>query len=210
MGGIDIQDTLSYNENGGSMYTQCTTRGYDLYEVASALQKSIRRGDFRTAGYFAIELLMSGFHNYAWKRLLTVSAEDCRDFVTQEITALHDAFLFINKGVKKSDTVKGRVFMAKAVLVLCQSIKSRDADLLINYVYDRKRMMSDAEITKLLIDAREEKIDIPGYALDVHTKAGKVAGKTKEMFFQEEQAALDPPDPNSLFAHLLDPPRHEN
>ena len=33
-----------------------TQRGYDFYEVASALQKSIRRGDVKLAGYMALEL----------------------------------------------------------------------------------------------------------------------------------------------------------
>lgn len=33
-----------------------TTRGYALSDVASALQKTIRRGDARLAGYFAIEM----------------------------------------------------------------------------------------------------------------------------------------------------------
>ena len=37
-------------------YDLKTNRGYDLYEVASALQKSIRRGDYRVAGYMALEL----------------------------------------------------------------------------------------------------------------------------------------------------------
>ncbi len=42
------------------------------------MQKAIRRGDTRLAGYWALELWGSGFGNYVWKRLLTVSAEDCQ------------------------------------------------------------------------------------------------------------------------------------
>ena len=45
-----------------------TQRGYDFYEVASALQKSIRRADTKVAGYFALELFPQ-YHNYVWKRL---------------------------------------------------------------------------------------------------------------------------------------------
>ena len=61
-----------------------TKRGYDLYEVASALQKAIRRNETAIAGYFALELLESGYHNYVWKKLLTISAEDCHGVITQE------------------------------------------------------------------------------------------------------------------------------
>jgi replication-associated recombination protein RarA len=54
-----------------------TKRGYEFGEVSSAMQKAIRRGDTRLAGYWALELWASGYGNYVWKRLLTVSAEDC-------------------------------------------------------------------------------------------------------------------------------------
>ncbi len=65
-----------------------TVRGYDLGEVVSAMQKAIRRGDARLAGYWAIELFESGYHGYAWRRLLTISAEDCWGILTQEIWTL--------------------------------------------------------------------------------------------------------------------------
>jgi len=46
-----------------------TKRGYDLYEVASALQKAIRRNETAIAGYFALELLESGYHNYPFEEV---------------------------------------------------------------------------------------------------------------------------------------------
>ena len=42
-------------------YDLRTQRGYDFYKVASSLQKAVRRGDVRVAGYMALEL----FPNYA-------------------------------------------------------------------------------------------------------------------------------------------------
>ena len=45
-----------------------TKNGYDFYEVASALQKSIRRNDVVVAAFFGVELWQSGFGNYVWKR----------------------------------------------------------------------------------------------------------------------------------------------
>ena len=76
-----------------------TKRGYDSGEVSSAMQKAIRRADTRMAGYWALELWHSGFGNYVWKRLLTVSAEDVWGLITTEIKALHDSYVFVNKTV---------------------------------------------------------------------------------------------------------------
>ena len=66
-----------------------TIRGYDFGEVSSAMQKAIRRGETPYAGYWALELWASGFGHYVWKRLLTVSAEDCWGIITKEVKALH-------------------------------------------------------------------------------------------------------------------------
>jgi hypothetical protein len=55
-----------------------TKRGYSFPAVSSAMQKAIRRGDARMAGYWALELWASGFGQYVWRRLLTVSAENCQ------------------------------------------------------------------------------------------------------------------------------------
>jgi hypothetical protein len=41
-----------------------TKRGYEFGEVSSAMQKAIRRGDTRLAGYWALELWASGYGNY--------------------------------------------------------------------------------------------------------------------------------------------------
>lgn len=165
-----------------------TKRGYDFYEVASALQKSIRRGDTKIAGYMALELFPN-YANYCWKRLLTISAEDCYGIITKEIMSLYEAFQIINKGLK-GDNLKGRVFISKAVILLSEAKHNRDADLLSNYIYDKKMTIDDDEIERYFEEVRSEKIDIPDYAYDIHTIKGKKSGKTKEDFFKEEENAL--------------------
>jgi replication-associated recombination protein RarA len=40
-----------------------TKNGYDFFEAASALQKSIRRNDVVVAAYFGVELWASGYGN---------------------------------------------------------------------------------------------------------------------------------------------------
>lgn len=165
-----------------------TQRGYDFYEVASALQKSIRRGDTKIAAYFALELFPR-YAEYCWKRLLTISAEDCSDLVTTEIKSLYDSFWVINKG-KRGEDLKGRIFISKAVIVLCNCRHSRDADILSNYVYDKKIECSDEVIEHWLDDVRSDLVKVPEYVYDVHTLKGKKMGKTKADFFREEQEAL--------------------
>ncbi len=169
-------------------YEMKTQRGYDFYLVSSSLQKAVRRGDARLAGYFALELFPK-YSEYCWKRLLTISAEDCYGPITKEIMALYDAFHAVNKG-KKGDKMGGRIFISKAVILLCTQPHSRDADVLSNFVYDRKRGMTDEQIEKYMEEARAEKVPIPDYAYDVHTWQGKKSGKTKADFFVEEDQSL--------------------
>ena len=165
-----------------------TQRGYDFYEVASALQKSIRRGDVKLAGYMALELFPR-YAEYCWKRLLTISAEDCYGVVTQEVKALYDSFWVINNG-KKGNELKGRIFISKAVILLCQTKHNRDADILSNYVYDKKYDITDEQIEAMFDEVRTEHMEVPNYVYDVHTRKGKRAGKTKRDFFREEENAL--------------------
>lgn len=174
-----------------------TIRKYHLSDVASALQKAIRRADARVAGYFAIELFESHYTAYAWRRLLTISAEDCAGLVTQEIAALRDAWERIDRAQKG----KGRVFLAKAIILLSQAAKSRDADHLTNLVYDAQAL-DDATIEASLDEARQHPEPIPDYAYDVHTRVGKRRGKTKTQFFVEEFDALTPRAPGLFDADL--------
>lgn len=177
------------------MYEIRTKRGYDFYECASALQKAIRRADARTAGYFAIELWESNYGTYVWKRLFTISAEDCYGLITYEIESLYKGYLLVNDG---QDKHKGRVFISKAVLLLSSVRKSRDADHLSNFIYDRE----DCEVEKWLEDARKNPIPVPQYTYDCHTRLGRMRGKTKADFFKAELEALRPREPG-LFDDLI-------
>lgn len=170
-------------------YDLRTKRGYDFYKVSSSLQKAIRRGDVRVAGYMALELFPE-YAEYCWKRLLTVSAEDCYGPITKEIKALYDSFHVVNKG-KKGAKLGGRIFISKAVILLCTQPHSRDADILSNFVYDKMRGISEEQIEQYMDEVREEQIPIPEYAYDVHTREGKMRGKTKADFFVEEENALE-------------------
>ena len=167
-----------------------TIRGYALLDVASALQKAIRRGDARLAGYWAIELFESGFRGYLWRRLLTISAEDCWGVITHEVEALFRSWEVIDKQKPGG----GRIFASKATILLAQARKCRDADHLTNLVYD-PRKVDEAQLEADLEAARAATEAIPDYAFDCHTLRGRQAGKTKVDFFRDEFEALNPRAP---------------
>lgn len=164
-----------------------TIRGYALLDVTSALQKAIRRGDARLAGYWAVELFESGYTRYLWRRLLTISAEDCWGRITHEVEALYHSWELIHKNKPGA----GRVFAAKATILLCMARKCRDADHLTNLIYD-PRKIDDATLAASLDEARSSPEAIPAYAFDCHTEKGRKAGKTKRDFFRDEFHALRP------------------
>lgn len=164
-----------------------TKRGYLLGEVVSALQKVIRRGDERLAIYFAMEMFESRFDEYAWRRMLTISAEDCHGVITQEIKALYDSAAL----VKKTRKTPERIFIAKAAVLLAAALKSRDADNGSCLCYDL-HIPDDATVEAALEEARSEVEPIPEVAYDCHTPQGRKAGKTKETFFVTEHDALQP------------------
>lgn len=177
-----------------------TINRYDFFEVSSAMQKAIRRGDAATAGFFALELWHSGYRDYVWKRLFTISAEDCHGLITAEIEALWQGHELVNLNKKEP---KGRIFVSKAVLLLCSCKKCRDADHLQNFIYDYNLV----DVERWIDDVRRYPIPIPPYTHDIHTRKGKKQGRTKEEFFRDEYEALNPRE-LGLFDDLV--PRENN
>ena len=128
-----------------------------------------------------------GYREYVWRRLLTISAEDCWGVITHEVEALFRSWQFIDRKKKGA----GRVFVAKATILLAEARKCRDADHLTNLVYD-PATIDAAALEAELVEARAHPEPIPDYAYDCHTFKGKQAGKTKQQFFVEEHQALQP------------------
>lgn len=127
--------------------------------------------------------------------------KDCWGILTAEVKALHDSYIEINRNTP-AKSPKGRIFVSKAVILLCLAKKSRDPDHLQNFVYDQQAGL-DAQ---MLIDELAESSDyvpIPDYAYDCHTPQGRAMGKTKAEFFKAGQEALNPFIPG-LFDNLID------
>ena len=114
--------------------------------------------------------------------------------------ALHDGYALVNANVPAKQA-KGRIFISKAVILLCAAKKNRDADHLQNFVYDQCAGLDADKLAADLEKAGREKI--PDYAFDCHTQKGRKMGKSKAEFFRDEQAALEPFQPG-LFDDLID------
>jgi len=72
-------------------YHLTTTLGYDFFEIASALQKEIRRGHEEAAMYWALELTPK-YDDFLWRRLAIIASEDigpADDAITILIDTLH-------------------------------------------------------------------------------------------------------------------------
>lgn len=172
-----------------------TKNGYNMYEMSSMIQKAIRRCDIPHAAYAANEL-SEKYRKYLWKRLLTVSAEDCYGIITKEIVALQQADEFVNKGARAGDT--NDLFIAKAVVLLCMARKNRDADYVAcNFMWG-DRCLTDEEFEEFVDYRQVESLrmdgsqTLPNYVYDVHTLKGKKAGKTQLDMFRNENEALQP------------------
>jgi replication-associated recombination protein RarA len=162
-----------------------SARGYRMGEVASAMQKAIRRGEADNAVYWAVELDRSGFGKYAWKRLRVITSEDVGPAWPEGpavIDALYRTFLDLRK--EEKDTPKSsKMVLVHAVLLLARAPKTRVCDILniVHYGDD--------------LNGRE----IPDYALDQHTSAGKRMGRGAEHFWTEgTQLDNHVPDPLEL------------
>ena len=167
-----------------------TTHGYNLYDISSMLQKAIRRADVYHAAYAAAELHPK-YRNYLWKRLLTVSAEDCYGIMTKEIIALKEADDIVN-GKSESRHDDNWLFIAKAVTLLCMARKNRDADYVCCNFMCPDRNLSPEEIHEFDFSELHATCEIPGWVYDVHTRKGKMNGKTKIDMIRDEQNALAP------------------
>jgi len=152
-----------FGEEGHTQEPKKLIKGvYPFDEVASAFQKEIRRGDVRAAMYWG-HLLYGETPYYAWKRLLVAAAEDiglAAPDVVEKVCGLALAWRICRE---KSYYVSPHHF-SMAVMLLCAAPKSTEVE--------------DLQTLTLEAIKSGERREIPEYAKDAHTEAGKAAGKT--------------------------------
>jgi replication-associated recombination protein RarA len=147
-----------------------TLSGHDLSEVASAFQKAIRLGLEDEALHWGVELDLSGFSEYAWKRIRIITSEDiglAEPTLPAQVYALYENWLDQRKKQDKKHAPE-RLFFIHAILLLVRAKKSRIVDhALISYY------------------GTHQKREIPDYALDRHTWKGRRMGRGVKHFFEE-------------------------
>jgi replication-associated recombination protein RarA len=171
--------------------TPLTARGYEIYELLSALQKDIRRCNEYQALHWAIEL--ESFNpKMLWNRLIVIASEDigiAEPIATILIDVLEKQYF---DALERKNGSK-RLFLVHAVLYLARSPKSRIVDDLLVTAYGNIKA--------------GEKLEIPDYALDNHTLRGKKMGRDIKFFLEEgskvENEGLDNPYKKTASAILL-------
>ena len=172
-------------------FNPTTKNGHNMFDMASMMQKAIRRSDVRRAAYAAYELY-GNYYSFMWKRLLVSSAEDCWGIMTKEIIALKEADEVLNKG--KTGYQKDPLFVAKAVTLLCMAKKNRDACYVACNFMTSEDPIPPEQIEHISMEdlGRMQESDIPDWVYDVHTLKGKRNGKTEVDMGEDEQKALKP------------------
>lgn len=155
-----------------------TKNGYDFFEVASAFQKSIRRGMEKEAMYWAIELYESNYQKYAWKRMIIMASEDIglgTPGCITSIMALKQSYDYLSSLRERGRPERLPFTQAVITLVICR--KSRYVDLAISIYWDQHK---------------KQPLAIPDYAYDMHTRKGKSMGRGLEHFYSEAALINNP------------------
>jgi len=144
-----------------------TINGYSTFDVISALQKEIRRGNEKESMFWALELA------YSDKSTFTVLINRLK-IISYENIGLADTGLVcqISQGIddivyirNNSTTDEWDIILADVILMLCRAKKSRIAD------HFKVYMKGDYW--------KNQKLTIPDYTFDYHTRQGKRMGRKK-------------------------------
>lgn len=155
-----------------SLYKVTTVNGHLLSEVVSALQKCIRRGLVDDALYWAVDMYLTGYDEYCWKRLRIMASEDvgpAEPDLPATIAALYATYTELKK--KKDEAhAPQRLQLVHAVILLATARKNRVVDHALIYHFENHARLKRA---------------VPDFALDKHTAAGKRLGRGTDHFFAE-------------------------
>ena len=144
-------------------YEMLTRTGKSFWEITSVMQNSIRKGDYELAGYAMWELLPQ-YTPYLRKRLLVISAEDCFGIITKDILKLCQ--------IGDEDA------LTKALSLMCEAKKNRDADYFVcNLMWNGQPMTESKElIAKALHNAiRHKNVIEAGHLADALFKKNRKA-----------------------------------
>ena len=156
------------------------------------MQKSIRRGLEKEALFFMSELAGSGYAGYVWRRYHVIASEDiglANNSAISTITALHSSWSLL----VKTNHEEAIIPLVHATLLLVRSAKSRLVDE-----------------AKMYCLKNGDMLEVPDWALDVHTRRGKAKGRGLKFFLEngmylenEDKSIPDPVGHKSFFIKFL-------
>lgn len=154
-----------------------TKNGVEADLVISAMQKCIRRGEEDKALRMAYELyITSNFHEEKmWNRLLVISVEDIG---FGDVTAPNFVYTMnqLRKEFPYGDGDRP-IFFMHAIRYMCKCKKERSTDQIKNII------MKEFE--------KGCKVEIPDYAMDMHTIKGREMGRDV-FYFLNEASKVEP------------------
>jgi len=144
-------------------YEAITVNGHQMDEIASMVQKMIRRGEEKQSLKAAIELAHHTPY-YCWHRLMVILLEDIGPLnieIANFIKLCRDEYFRMRS---KKEGSECNLALSNAVVALCRSKKSRVAtDLMC--------------LCNIEMNEADWEIEIPDEALDGHTKRGRAMGR---------------------------------
>lgn len=178
-------------------YSKITTRnGYPADEIISALQKSIRRAKEEDATRFAYELYISSpeLEKKMWDRLITISVEDIGMGNPDAANLVYNLFQ-MSREFEFSDFDRP-LFFTHAIRFLCQCEKDRSSDFLVNIVKKKAAM--------------GEPLEIPDYAIDMHTQRGQRIGRDFNHFLTEASKVIPEAEVDNDYFETLQKLQNDN
>lgn len=148
-----------------------TKNKYNLDEVVSALQKSIRRGLEEESMYWALELANSGYGQYLWRRLCVIVSEDVgliEPIAPVVINSLAENCKRCTKSWKDPELLP----ISHAILYLCRANKNREIDDFAEYMQIKIK--------------KGFRLEVPEWAIDSHTESGRKLIKENKIDLNEQ------------------------
>ena len=157
-----------------------TISGLKFYTVASAFQKTIRRGMESEALFYGTELMLSNYDEFAWFRMRVIMSEDigiANPTLPAQIEALYSAYTAMK--AMKNRHAPERLPFVHAIMLLARSPKSRLVDNKLSQYFSFRDKMETPEF--------------PDFVFDKHTREGREMGRDFDHFFNESAQLVNIP-----------------
>ena len=157
---------------------------YPFGEVASAMQKELRRGQLREALWWGL-LLYDAAPYYAWKRILVTVCEDVGMGSPETVDRVVNLALAWRISKEKAWFVSPHA-VTMSIMLICAAPKSTAVEDLQTIQLIKIRELAAQK-------SRAKWPPIPEFARDAHTEAGKAAGKTWKDWYADRRGVCGVP-----------------